>query len=572
MFIGALNGVLAHASVEPSHGSDDIEAIYQQGRSLIPQDLDGAIALFEGLLMDNAEELPDRWLAEVQFGLGLAYYHKTFYNLAKAHFTKALNTDHAKNNLDMQVNLYNNLGVVNDLTRQYDAAINNYQLALAVEQDRNRPIEMAEIYNNISLIYYNLNQWDDALRELDRAQALVVDLEAPFIQALIYQNKAINHYALGQFDDYSEATFEALAIYQAIDAHTQELQVMFNLSEDAFRRTGNMDEARRWIEEGLSQARAWDVGVMEAYFLLQAGKLALVENQPASALDHLNQATEQFESLGFEPQSIPDDLYLNLIESYARLGQVDQMLAALADLREAELAREMAVQRASVNELKTQLQFNEQASRLQQQTIELQAQRTRNLRLWFALSIFFVLALAGVGYHRLRIQSLQRLYALNQQAIVRHRQRIQGMDVDDLQLRSDGDGLSDVDELATAEERRGQRWVFQRIEKAMREDRFYRHSGLTVPDLADRLNLSKRLVSESVNAFADATFPEYLNQFRVIHAMERLDDVASDHISIDQILDEAGFSSRSAFYAAFKKACGMTPKEYRKASRRKSTQ
>lgn len=557
-------------SDQASARSQSIEDMVTEARAMIGTDLDGAIERFEIVLTEHLPELNDQQLAQAHFGLGLAYYHKTFYNLAKDHFEQALSTEHAQSNADMQVNVYNNLGVVNDLLRQYDAAVSSYQQALELERDRGRPIEIAEIYSNISLIYYNLGQWDDALSELERAQSLLNGVDAPLQQGLVYQNQAINFYALERFDQYLEVIQKALDIYRSSGAHTQELQIIYNLAEDGFRRTRDLDDIGRLVEEGTTKAQANDVGIMQAYFLLQAGKLALLEGQPSNAVNNFNRAIERLKSLGFELQNLPDDLYLNLIEAHARMGEVDEMMLALSDFREAELAREMAMQRASVNELKTQLDFNEQASQLQQQTIELQAQRLRNVWLLFVLVVLCVVSLAGVAYHRLPIKSIQRLYELNQQSMIRHRQRVKDIEPDERSLEPQNAAAISIDEDGSTEDKRGQKWAFQRIKKAMREQQLYRHSGMTLPDLAERIHLSKRLVSESVNAFSVSTFPEYLNQFRVIHAMERLDDPASDHMSIDQILDEAGFSSRSAFYAVFKKACGMTPKEYRGASRRKS--
>lgn len=554
-----------------SVASEGIGDVLTEARALIETDLDGAIGAYERLLTERVSELNDQWLAEAHFGLGLAYYHKTFYGLAKDHFSQALLTDYGQTNADMQVDIYNNLGVVNDLLRQYDAAISSYQQALEIESDRGRPIEMAEIYSNISLIYYNLGQWEDALAELDRAKSLLSNSDAPLVQGLIYQNQAINFYALERFDQYLDVIQKALGIYQANEAITQELQIIYNLTEDGFRRTRDLDEIADFIKEGAAKAQLNDVGIMQAYFLLQAGKLALLEGQPGIAINDFNRAIERFESLGFEPQNFPDDLYLNLIEAYARVGEVDEMMLALGDFREAELAREMAVQRTSVNELKTRLAFNEQASQLQSRTIQLQAQQVQTLRLAFVLIVVLVILVGFLIYHRARLNRLQSLYELNQQSLRRYRHRVKdGETVDRMSVSETGGEAARHKEDASPEGTRGKEWAFRRIEKAMREDRLYRHSGMTLSDFSDRVKLTKRLISESVNAFSDSTFPEYLNQFRVIHAMERLDDSASDHMSIGQILDEAGFSSRSAFYVAFKKACGMTPKEYRQASKRKS--
>ena len=43
-----------------------------------------------------------------------------------------------------------------------------------------------------------------------------------------------------------------------------------------------------------------------------------------------------------------------------------------------------------------------------------------------------------------------------------------------------------------------------------------------------------------------------------------LRDASQDARPLQDLALEAGFNSRSTFYAAFKKACGMTPAEWRK--------
>jgi tetratricopeptide (TPR) repeat protein len=550
----------------------NVEGRIKDARALMDEDIDAAIRELARLAQREEGNISDRWAAEIHTELGLAYYRKSFYSLARDHFRQALATGHVRGDADMQVRIRNNLGVVNDLLGQYDAAIAHYQAALDIERDRNRPLEVAELHNNISLVYYNLGQWQDALAELDKAQELLGDSDAPFLQALIYQNQAINFHDLGRFDEYLAANRAALAVYRANQAHRQELQILYNLTEDSFRRRHDWGEARRLIEEGTRKASDNDVGIMQAYFRLQSGKLALVEDRPSAALAAFETAAERFQGLGFEPRSIPDDLYTGMIEAHARLGEADSVMKSLGRYREAVLAREMAAQRASVNELKTQLEFKEKVAQLQERTLDLERERSRSLRLMFALAIGLLVFLALLGYFRLRIRNLQRLYGVNQQSLKRHRQQLAELESAPAPITPGAEAPKTSAESAEPVSPRGQKWAYQRIERAMKEGTLYRQSGLTLPMLAEQLKLPKRLVSESINGHADATFPEYLNQYRTLHAMARLDDPGSAHMSIDQILDDAGFSSRSAFYTAFKQACGMTPAEYRSASRRQGRQ
>ncbi|MEM6645223.1 MAG: helix-turn-helix domain-containing protein [Bacteroidota bacterium] len=57
------------------------------------------------------------------------------------------------------------------------------------------------------------------------------------------------------------------------------------------------------------------------------------------------------------------------------------------------------------------------------------------------------------------------------------------------------------------------------------------------------------------------TLSEYLLDHRISHAQRML---TATHTQITTIAYEAGFNSISRFNAAFKKACGVTPRQYRK--------
>jgi AraC-like DNA-binding protein len=59
------------------------------------------------------------------------------------------------------------------------------------------------------------------------------------------------------------------------------------------------------------------------------------------------------------------------------------------------------------------------------------------------------------------------------------------------------------------------------------------------------------------------SFPEFVNEYRVREA-ERLILCSKGENTIQQIMYEVGFNSKSAFNAAFKKHTGYTPTEIRK--------
>jgi AraC-like DNA-binding protein len=61
-------------------------------------------------------------------------------------------------------------------------------------------------------------------------------------------------------------------------------------------------------------------------------------------------------------------------------------------------------------------------------------------------------------------------------------------------------------------------------------------------------------------------FQEFLNSYRIKAAESMLLDPAAGDRSILEIAYEAGFNSKSAFNAAFRRHRGMTPSDFRKSA------
>lgn len=95
----------------------------------------------------------------------------------------------------------------------------------------------------------------------------------------------------------------------------------------------------------------------------------------------------------------------------------------------------------------------------------------------------------------------------------------------------------------------------------------YLQQDLTLRLVAEQINIPYRYVSQIINEKTDSHFMDFVNGYRIDAAKALLTDPDAAHLSIDGIADEAGFKSRSAFYAAFKKATGQTPGAFRKNSR-----
>jgi AraC-like DNA-binding protein len=106
--------------------------------------------------------------------------------------------------------------------------------------------------------------------------------------------------------------------------------------------------------------------------------------------------------------------------------------------------------------------------------------------------------------------------------------------------------------------------IARRIRHLFEAEKVYTDPQLTLNRLAEQMQTPPYLVSKAVNAVFQKNFSELLIDSRVAEAARRLRAPENDHLSIEGIANDSGFQSLSAFYAAFKKANGVTPAEWRK--------
>jgi AraC-like DNA-binding protein len=104
-----------------------------------------------------------------------------------------------------------------------------------------------------------------------------------------------------------------------------------------------------------------------------------------------------------------------------------------------------------------------------------------------------------------------------------------------------------------------------RLERAMNDQRAYRREGLSVAGLADLLGIAEGTLRAVINQrLGYRNFNDFLHHYRVREAAARL---SQEDLPILTIALECGYGSIGPFNRAFKERMGMTPSEYRGASR-----
>jgi AraC-like DNA-binding protein len=99
----------------------------------------------------------------------------------------------------------------------------------------------------------------------------------------------------------------------------------------------------------------------------------------------------------------------------------------------------------------------------------------------------------------------------------------------------------------------------------------YLNSELSLPALADSLEISRNQLSEVINKVHNKNFYEFINEYRVEEVKDLLADPKNKHLKLMSLAYDAGFNSKATFNRIFKQMTGMTPSQYLAAEQLKLT-
>jgi AraC-like DNA-binding protein len=101
------------------------------------------------------------------------------------------------------------------------------------------------------------------------------------------------------------------------------------------------------------------------------------------------------------------------------------------------------------------------------------------------------------------------------------------------------------------------------LENYLKTERNFLNPNVSLDEIANQLNLSTGHLSKVINTELNISFKDYLNNLRVEEAKRYLNDPDFSNYTLVAIGLEAGFNSKSAFNASFKKITGLTPSQFR---------
>jgi AraC-like DNA-binding protein len=100
------------------------------------------------------------------------------------------------------------------------------------------------------------------------------------------------------------------------------------------------------------------------------------------------------------------------------------------------------------------------------------------------------------------------------------------------------------------------------IKTKMEQEKLYLRQNLTLERLAEVLSISTKDLSKTINGYYQKNFFEFISYYRVEEAKSLL--VKKPNLSIQSVLEQSGFRSKSAFNRFFLKYVLETPSDFRK--------
>lgn len=109
-------------------------------------------------------------------------------------------------------------------------------------------------------------------------------------------------------------------------------------------------------------------------------------------------------------------------------------------------------------------------------------------------------------------------------------------------------------------------YYVDKLKKFMTSGKPYLEANLSLPELANKLEMPSHHLSRVINEQFGMNFFDFINQYRIDEVKSKIGNPKYAHLSLLGIAFDSGFNTKSAFNRVFKKITGLTPSEYKNRS------
>jgi AraC-like DNA-binding protein len=104
----------------------------------------------------------------------------------------------------------------------------------------------------------------------------------------------------------------------------------------------------------------------------------------------------------------------------------------------------------------------------------------------------------------------------------------------------------------------------RKIQLVITTEHAFLNSDLTLDELAERTRIPAKKLSHFINEYYRQNFFDFVNSYRISEAKRILTGSKDPKLTVQEVMYQSGFNSKSSFNTLFKKKTGQTPSEFRK--------
>ncbi|MCK9420978.1 MAG: tetratricopeptide repeat protein [Bacteroidales bacterium] len=443
-----------------------------------------------------------------------------------------------------------------------EQALENYNKALKIQIAHNDSIGSAFTLVNMAGIYGKSLGNEKAMEYFDIALNIFKKLKNP--RGIGYTLNGIGQYfkSVEKYDSALASFNEAISNYQQIQYWEGMAFVYGNMGE-IFMKEKNYRIALSCFTRSLQLADSSKSEIARGTALTALGKICQQTGQLNKALTLFHQSLEIAVSRNFKEAM--SDNYLELSKLYKQLGQFNMAFDYIQLYNETRdsLFKENSQKVIAEMEARYTTEKKERQIDLLTKENELNKLAIRSKERFTRLSVISSVVLL------LLLMLLTRFYFLKHRAYTKYVR----LTLD--QLKKEQQTVKNTDtkpgvrqsaiQASPESETMNQRLI-EALKLMMVNERLFLDPGITLADMAQKLNTNTTYLSRAINEMLNKNFSVYINELRIHEAQIMLAGKEYANWSIEGIAVSVGFNSKSAFNSAFKKFTGVTPSFFQKSA------
>jgi AraC-like DNA-binding protein len=104
--------------------------------------------------------------------------------------------------------------------------------------------------------------------------------------------------------------------------------------------------------------------------------------------------------------------------------------------------------------------------------------------------------------------------------------------------------------------------IFKEIDAALAEDNFFRVSGFSIIDLANKLNIPKSHLAHVFKYHSKLSFSDFKKKVRINDCINLVQSNYLKQNTFESLAKEVGFATYNTFFISFKEVTGKAPNQY----------